>query len=177
MELNELSLLYFLFTLLVGLGVGTFSGLFGVGGGVLMVPAFMYIPQFAKDTQHAMATSLAAMIPIAVAGAARYTLSGSGGVDYRTPAIICAISLVIGILLAKYLPDTGKVDYQLATAMAVGSVAGSFFIGVPIAEHIEAGKLARLFGLLLVVFGLRMIGAFPWLLQHLLSRGQPSSSA
>ena len=32
----------FLFLILIGLGAGTLSGMFGIGGGVLIVPALMY---------------------------------------------------------------------------------------------------------------------------------------
>lgn len=174
--MGELSVAYFFLALVVGLCVGTFSGLFGVGGGILMVPAFMYIPQFGKDTHEAMATSLAAMVPIAVAGTARYALPASEGMDYRAPAIICAATLLIGGLLVKYLPAGGRVDFRLATAMAVGSVAGSFFIGVPVAQMIRADKLARLFGLLVVILGLRMTGAIPWLVSHLAPKGRPPAS-
>jgi hypothetical protein len=173
--LSELSLSYFVFAPLVGLVVGTFSGLFGVGGGVLMVPALIYIPQFGKDTHEAMATSLAAMVPIAVAGAARYALPAASGIDYKTPAIICVSALAIGILLARCVPPGGKVDFSLATAMAVGSIIGSFFIGVPVANLIKADKLAKLFGLVIVILGLRMTGIVPWLLSHIPSRSQPAA--
>ena len=174
--MSELGIPYLLSATVVGLVVGTFSGLFGVGGGLPMVPAFVYI--FGKETHEAMATSLAAIVPIALAGTARYALSGETEVNYKVLAtvfvVICTASIIGGILLAKYCPPAGKVDFRLATAMAIGSLAGAFFIGVPIAKLIPAGKLAKLFGLLIVVIGLRMTRVIPWLLAHLPSRGEPS---
>lgn len=168
----EFGIAYFVFALLVGLGVGTFSGLFGVGGGVLMVPAFIYIPQFALkgDTHRAMATSLAAMVPIAIAGVARYASQEGSGFQYKAPLVICVASLIVGTLLAKYFPAAGKVSFELATAISVGSILGSFFIGVPVAKLIPSKTLAELFGLLIVVLGIRMTGVIPWLWQHISSR-------
>jgi len=173
--MSDLSLLYLGLALVVGLIVGAFSGLFGVGGGILMVPAFLFISQFnIKTTQAAMATSLAAMVPIALAGAARHALPHQTGFIYKAPLIICVASLIVGTLLAKYMPPGGKVNFQLATAMAVGSVAGSFFIGVPVANMIPSQKLAKLFGLLVVILGLQMTKAIPWLISHFGSKGSPT---
>ena len=40
----------------------------------------------------------------------------------------------------------GNVDFALAGCLAVGAVVGSLFIGVPLAEHLPAGLLKRMFG-------------------------------
>ncbi len=58
----------------VGLGAGALSGLFGVGGGLLMVPALIYMLNL--DQRMAHGTSLAAVLPIAAAGATGYLLAG-----------------------------------------------------------------------------------------------------
>ncbi|HCA45901.1 MAG TPA: hypothetical protein DEP45_00715, partial [Armatimonadetes bacterium] len=50
----------------VGTLVGTLSALFGIGGGVLMVPLIIFLWQ--RDPQVAVATSLAVMIPGANTG-------------------------------------------------------------------------------------------------------------
>lgn len=50
----------------LGLGVGVASGLFGIGGGAIMVPAF--IGFFAMGDLMAKGTSLAVMIPTAISG-------------------------------------------------------------------------------------------------------------
>ena len=54
----------------VGLVAGFLSGLFGVGGGILIVPALVLVLHF--DQRLAHGTSLAAVLPIAVAS---FTLS------------------------------------------------------------------------------------------------------
>lgn len=51
---------------IIGLVGGITSGLLGVGGGVIMVPAFIYFLH--KDAKVAVATSLAVIIPSAIVG-------------------------------------------------------------------------------------------------------------
>jgi uncharacterized protein len=55
---------------LIGLVAGFFSALFGVGGGIVVVPLLILLAGFAE--RPAMATSLAAIGLIAVVGAATY---------------------------------------------------------------------------------------------------------
>ncbi len=59
---------------LIGLAIGFFSALFGVGGGVLLVPALILVAGFAE--RPAMATSLVAVGLIALAGTISYGLHG-----------------------------------------------------------------------------------------------------
>lgn len=61
--------------LLVGLIAGIMSGLFGIGGGIIMVPAL--IAFFGMDILNANATSLAAMLlPVGVLGVIAYYRAG-----------------------------------------------------------------------------------------------------
>jgi hypothetical protein len=110
----------------VGTVVGIISGLFGIGGGVLMVPAIIFIWQ--KEPKVAVATSLAVMIPGALAGVARHHFT------------------------------YGVVDWRIAAGLAVGTVVGSFAIGAPLANYLPAETLKKGFGVLLVVSGLKMSG-------------------
>ncbi|NUS74285.1 MAG: sulfite exporter TauE/SafE family protein [Corynebacteriales bacterium] len=57
--------------LAVGVGAGTLSAFMGVGGGVIMIPALVLVGGF--DQHLAEGTSLAAMVPISLIGAARLT--------------------------------------------------------------------------------------------------------
>ena len=52
--------------LVVGLLAGVLAGMFGVGGGFLMVP--LYVLWIGLDQRKSHATSLAAVVPIAIAG-------------------------------------------------------------------------------------------------------------
>jgi hypothetical protein len=59
---------------LIGIAAGFFSALFGVGGGILIVPLLIGVARF--HPRSATATSLAAIGVIALAGAVRYALEG-----------------------------------------------------------------------------------------------------
>ena len=50
------------------------SALFGVGGGLIFVPTLVFL---GKDAHVAVATSLAAMVPVILMGAWRQTRYGS----------------------------------------------------------------------------------------------------
>src|SRR5207247_8553146 len=58
----------------IGLFAGAFSALLGVGGGLLMVPAMVYMLRVRQHRAHG--TSLAVILPAAVAGVYRYQQAG-----------------------------------------------------------------------------------------------------
>ena len=60
--------------ILIGLAAGFFSALFGVGGGIVVVPLLLLSGRFTE--RPAMATSLAAIGIIALAGTVSYALHG-----------------------------------------------------------------------------------------------------
>lgn len=80
-------------SLVVGLLAGILAGMFGVGGGFLMVP--LYVLWMGLDQRRSHATSLAAVLPIAVAGAIGY--STSDYVDWKAAA-----ALLVGSILVRY---------------------------------------------------------------------------
>jgi uncharacterized membrane protein YfcA len=59
---------------LIGLAAGFFSALFGVGGGIIVVPLLILLARF--EQRPAMATSLAAIGIIALAGTISYGFHG-----------------------------------------------------------------------------------------------------
>ncbi len=59
---------------LIGLGAGFFSALFGVGGGIVVVPLLLLVGRWQQ--RPAMATSLAAIGIIALAGTVSYGFHG-----------------------------------------------------------------------------------------------------
>lgn len=74
---------------LLGLVAGVLSGLLGVGGGLIMVPG---LALWLKARQHvAHATSLAAIIPTAVAGTLAF--GKASAVDWKVGAVIAAGSI------------------------------------------------------------------------------------
>jgi uncharacterized protein len=73
----------------IGLAAGVLSGLFGVGGGIVMVPALV----LAGLSQHrAQSTSLGAIVPIAIVGAILFGRADS--VNLGAAAVLAAGSLV-----------------------------------------------------------------------------------
>ena len=77
---------------LIGLAGGVLSGMFGVGGGIIIVPAFVF---FLGMTQHqAQGTSLGLMLlPIGVLAA--YNYHKTGNLDIKA-GLIVAFTFVIG---------------------------------------------------------------------------------
>lgn len=77
---------------IIGLVGGVFSGLFGIGGGLVIVPALILLAGFPIAT--AAGTSLGALLlPVGLFGAFEYYRAGN--VDVRAAAII-AVGLLIG---------------------------------------------------------------------------------
>lgn len=78
--------------LLIGLAAGLLSGLFGIGGGILIVPALMFIGGLPFVT--ATGTSLAALLlPVGALGAWQYYRNGHVHV---TAALLVALGLFAG---------------------------------------------------------------------------------
>jgi uncharacterized membrane protein YfcA len=84
---------------LVGLAAGFLSGLFGVGGGVLMVPALVLVVGMGQRLAHG--TSLGAIVPIALAGVIGYAVAGE--VDWAASLCLVAGAAVVGAPLGTHL--------------------------------------------------------------------------
>ena len=78
----------------IGVGAGLLSGMFGVGGGILVVPALVLMLRF--DQRLANGTSLGAVLPISVASLVTYW--SHDNVDWSM-----ALWLVIGALAGAIL--------------------------------------------------------------------------
>ncbi len=76
----------------VGAAAGLLSGLFGVGGGILLVPALVLLIGFGQH--RAQATSLAAIVPIAAVGA--FVFGRADSVDVAA-AVVLAIGSMLGV--------------------------------------------------------------------------------
>ncbi len=115
--------------LIVGLVAGMLGGIVGVGGGIVIVPALVYLLGFNQQT--AQGTSLGLiMLPVGILGFLQYYYSCQKA---GTP-----ISFnVIGIL-------------------AIAFVVGSFF-GSKIALSVSQDILKKCFAILLVVVAIKML--------------------
>ncbi|HLE88777.1 MAG TPA: sulfite exporter TauE/SafE family protein [Candidatus Limnocylindria bacterium] len=84
---------------LIGLAAGVLSGLFGIGGGVIIVPLLMLVLGF--TAQQAAGTSLAALLlPVGLFGAIQYWQAGQVNV---LNAAMLALGLLIGAFLGARL--------------------------------------------------------------------------
>src|SRR6187549_103824 len=89
--------------LLIGVAGGLLSGMFGVGGGIILVPLLMAFAGL--DQRRAAATSLLAILPTAVSGSVTYALHGE--IDYVAAGIVAVGAIggaVIGAALLQRIP-------------------------------------------------------------------------
>jgi uncharacterized protein len=76
----------------IGLGAGVLAGMFGIGGGIVIVPALILLARFAPQT--ATGTSLAIfLLPIGALGAWTYYKAGHVRV---VPALLLALGVFFG---------------------------------------------------------------------------------
>jgi uncharacterized protein len=98
--------------LLIGVLAGGLSGLFGVGGGIFIIPGLVLFLGMAQRSAHA--TSLAAIIPIAASGVAGYALEGS--VDWAGGAWLAAGSAAGAVVGTRALQRLSQTTLRRAFA-------------------------------------------------------------
>jgi len=91
--------------LLLGLVAGALSGLIGIGGGIIIVPALVFL--FGFSQHQAQGTTLALLIP-PIGILAAWTYYKQGYVDVKIAAVICLgffFGSFLGAKVATGLPD------------------------------------------------------------------------
>ncbi|MEP0815460.1 MAG: sulfite exporter TauE/SafE family protein [bacterium] len=112
---------------LLGLLAGLFAGFFGLGGGVILIPALVYI--LGVGQHEAQGISLMALIPpVGLLAVWRYWREG-----------------VIGI---EQIP--------IAAWIAVGIFAGGL-AGAHLVQYVPDETLKRIFGIVVIAVGLKML--------------------
>src|SRR6187402_698626 len=116
--------------LLIGLAAGMLSGLVGVGGGIIMVPALVF---FLDYTQHqAQGTSLAVLtLPVVILASVYYYYECRNA---GTP-----------------------IDLKVVGLLAAGFLVGGFF-GSKMALAIDQELLKKIFAVILFYTGLKLLG-------------------
>jgi hypothetical protein len=109
---------------LIGVVAGILSGLLGIGGAIIVIPALVFIYGFSQ--QQAQGTSLALLL------------------------------LPLGILAILPYYQHGYVDLRVIALVAVGFFFGGY-VGARIAKNLPSATLGKVFGVLLVVLGLRFL--------------------
>jgi uncharacterized membrane protein YfcA len=84
---------------LVGLVAGIFSGLIGIGGGIIIVPALIFL--FGLSQHQVQGTTLALMVP-PIGLLAAWTYYKQGYVDLKIAIFICMGFFIGGLLGAKF---------------------------------------------------------------------------
>ena len=109
----------------IGTAGGIFSGLFGVGGGIVMVPLLILWVGF--DERRATGTSLAAIVIIAAVAAGVH--AGYGNVDVAK-GLLVGIPAVGGVLAGTWLQQRVDVKW-ISVLFAVLLVAVAVDLVVP----------------------------------------------
>ncbi|OQB90926.1 MAG: Sulfite exporter TauE/SafE [Verrucomicrobia bacterium ADurb.Bin118] len=94
----------YLMAALIGLGSGVASGLFGVGGGIIMVPAMVLLLKL--DMKVAVATSLVVIIPTSCAGS--LLNHAFGRIDWGTVFALAPLAIgggFLGTWLKEQIPS------------------------------------------------------------------------
>ena len=115
---------------IIGLVGGITSGSFGVGGGVVMVPAMMFfLSPPIRDIKQAIGTSLVVIIPTAMMGAFKH----------HNPD-----------------PNLSNVNWPVALSLAPMAILGGY-LGAWFTTMIHADNLKRAFGAFIILVGLRLL--------------------
>jgi uncharacterized protein len=109
---------------LIGATAGVLSGLLGIGGGIILVPALVLIIGL---TQHqAQGTTLV------------------------------LLTAPFGLLAALTYYQSGYADLKIAAFLGIGFFFGAF-LGAKVATNIPTDVLEKLFGVALLLVGLKML--------------------
>jgi uncharacterized membrane protein YfcA len=109
---------------ILGLIAGIFSGIIGLGGGVIIVPALVFI--FGMSQQQAQGTTLALMVP-PIGILAAYTYYQSGFVNLKVAGLVCLGFIFGGWLGAKIAVQLPKEVLQKIFAIVLLFLAVKMF--------------------------------------------------
>ncbi|CAG7613151.1 sulfite exporter TauE/SafE family protein [Leucobacter soli] len=138
---------HFVPLLFIGAAAGLLSGLFGIGGGTIIVPALVL--WLGMNQRLAAGTSVAAILPTAVVGAISYAVQGH--VDWIA-AICLAVGIIAGAQLGSHLLvrlPVGVLQWGFMGFLAV-VIVSLWFVVPARSDRIEVTLLT---GALLVVTG------------------------
>jgi uncharacterized membrane protein YfcA len=115
--------------LAIGLIAGVLSGLFGIGGGILIIPALIFFAKF--PTKLALGTSLGAMLlPVGLLGAYAYYQMGNLNIK---ASMLIALGLFLGAWVGARLA-------QYLSGPTLQRMFAVFIVIMAVRLWIEAGK-------------------------------------
>ncbi len=106
--------------ILLGLVAGALSGIIGIGGGIIIVPALVFL--FGMSQHHAQGTTLALLVP-PIGILAAWTYYKAGYVDVKVAAFV-ALGFVVGSLVgARFATGISDVALQRVFGVALMVIA------------------------------------------------------
>jgi len=115
--------------LLIGLTAGVLSGLVGVGGGIILVPALVFFLHY--DQHHAQGTSLGVLtFPVVILAFLHYYNEGK--------------------------TNGQPIDFKVIALLATGFIIGGFF-GSMLALKIDRETLKKIFAVILFYTAIKML--------------------
>ena len=121
---------------LVGLTAGLFAALFGVGGGVVMVPLLTVLLGY--DTKVATATSLAAIIVTATVGVIAHGALGNVAWGY---AVLIGLPAVVGVLAGLWIKERIPTHTLTVGFAAMLAVVAIWLVSKPVASEAASVSL------------------------------------
>jgi uncharacterized membrane protein YfcA len=108
--------------IVMGAAAGVVSGMLGVGGGILFVPALTLVLSLSQV--RAEATSLLAIIPVALVGAARqYSYRNVRVRDGAVIGALSAVGVLGGVALANVLPQRAlKIGFAVLLVVVAAQI-------------------------------------------------------
>jgi uncharacterized membrane protein YfcA len=115
--------------LAIGISAGILSGLFGIGGGILMIPALIFFAKF--HVKLAIGTSLGAMLlPVGLLGAYAYYQTGNVNVK-------ASLLLGLGLFVGAY---GGARLAQLLTGATLQRMFAVLLVIMAVRLWLQAGR-------------------------------------
>jgi uncharacterized protein len=115
--------------LAIGLVAGVLSGLFGIGGGILIIPSLIFFAAF--PTRLALGTSLGAMLlPVGLLGAYAYYQAGNLNIK---ASLLISLGLFFGAWMGAKLA-------QAISTTVLQRMFAVFIVIMAVRLWIEAGK-------------------------------------
>lgn len=112
--------------IILGAAAGVLSGLIGIGGGIVVVPALVFL--FGMTQHQAQGTTLAMMVP-PIGILAAWTYYNQGHVDIKIAALLCLGFVFGGLLGAKVATALSNIALQRIFGVALLLVSFKMIFG------------------------------------------------
>jgi uncharacterized membrane protein YfcA len=112
--------------IILGLVSGIFSGIFGIGGGTILIPALVYI--FGLTQHQAQGTTLAIMVPpIGLLAAVRYYIEGN--VKLGMALFICLGFFLGGLIGAHFIQGVSDLTLKRLFGIYLAVISVRMILG------------------------------------------------